>query len=431
MNSSAAALIHIPEAESKLSGELSAKSSVECPLANVTDIGSKRELKRIPRNSHNDYTSEIAAERRNFISSATGARLGHVGQFSFDPSLVRGNVENFIGVAQVPIGIAGPLRINGEQAQGEFYIPIATTEGAIVASYNRGMRMLSEAGGVTATVVEDCMQRAPAFMFADARQARSFGTWIDEHLGDIRREAESTTHFGKLLGITQFAVGPLRYLRFNYTTGDAAGQNMTGRATYAACEWIKKHCPGSPEYFLTGNIETDKKHSHMNMLYTRGKRVVAEAVIPRELMRRFLHVDIEDLLRCREVLMTGAFLAGSANNGAHSANALAALFIATGQDVAALAESHAAITYTQSLKNGDFYWSVTLPSLIVATCGGGTGLATQRECLEVLGCCGPGKAQKFAEICAAVVLAGETSLAAAMVHGDWVSSHEKLGRNRP
>ena len=388
--------------------------------------------RRLPRDMRNDYTHKIAAERRNFITRKTGAKLSNVEQYSFDPSVVQGNVENFIGVAQVPIGITGPLLVNGEHAKGEFYVPLATTEGAVVSSYNRGMRLLTEAGGVTVTVTDDSMQRAPVFLFHDAREAKKFGAWVEKNLEQIRRQAERTTRFGKLLNITQFAIGPLRYLRFSYATADAAGQNMAGKATYAACEWIRATYPGEPKYYLTGNIETDKKHSAMNSILTRGKRVVAEARIPRELMRRYLHIDTADLARAREIQMTGSFMAGSSNNGAHAANALTALFIATGQDVANVAECHAGITYSQYyLETGDFYWSITLPSLIVATCGGGTGLPTQRECLEMLGCHGAGKAAKFAEICAAVVLAGETSLAAAVMHGDWVSSHERLGRNRP
>jgi hydroxymethylglutaryl-CoA reductase (NADPH) len=386
---------------------------------------------RIPRDHENDYTEQSASVRRDFLKHHTGVELSHVAHYSVDPGALPGNIENFTGVAQVPLGVAGPLRIEGEHAQGDFYIPLATTEGTLVSSYNRGMRLLTESGGVKTTVVDDAMQRAPVFVFQDALQARDFGDWVTEHLESIRQQAEATTRVGKLRDLHQFAVGPLRYLRFNFTTGDAAGQNMVGKATYAACEWIKRNYAQKCEYFLSGNIDTDKKHSHMNMLFTRGKRAVAEAVIRRDLMRKYMHIDPLDLVRTRGVQMTGAFLAGSSNNGAHAANALAAMFIATGQDVANIAESHAAITYTRYLDNGDFYWSVTLPSLIVATYGGGTGLATQKQCLEMLGCYGHGKVRKLAEICAAVVLAGETSLAAAMLHGDWVTAHERLGRNRP
>jgi len=386
---------------------------------------------RIPRNPENDYTNESAAIRREFVAEHTGTQLSHVAQYSFDPAKLPGNIENFTGVAQVPLGIAGPLLINGEHAQGEFYVPLATTEGSLVSSYSRGMRLLTECGGVKTTVVDDAMQRAPAFMLSDALQAREFGAWVVENMDPIRLIAEATTRVGKLRNIDQFAVGPARYLRFNYTTGDAAGQNMTGKATYAACEWIKHNHPLHPKYFLTGNIDTDKKHSQMNVLLGRGKRVIAEAVLRGEILHQVMHITAADLASMSDINSAGAFLAGSSNNGAHSANGLAAMFIATGQDAANIAESHAAITFTRPLENGDFYWSITLPSLIVATIGGGTGLATQKECLEMLGCYGKGKALKFAEICAAVVLAGETSLASAILHGDWVTAHEKLGRNRP
>jgi hydroxymethylglutaryl-CoA reductase (NADPH) len=386
---------------------------------------------KIPRDPANDYTAEQAALRRDFARRRTGVALSHVAHFSLDPATVSGNTENFIGVAQVPIGLAGPLLIEGEHAKGRFYVPLATTEGTLVASYNRGMRLLTECGGVRTTIVEEYMQRTPAFILENALEARRFGEWVEERFAEIKAEAEKTTSAGKLVNIGQYAVGPLRYVRFNYTTGDAAGQNMTNKATLAACEWIMANYPGTARYLLSGNLDTDKKHSSANMILTRGKRVVAEAVIDRSILRGLMGVDTADLFHNRQVSQAGSFLAGSANNGAHAANGLTALFIATGQDVANIAESHAGIVYTQLLGNGDYYWSITLTSLIVATYGGGTGLATQRECLELMDCYGNGKAHKFAEICAATVLAGETSLTGAILNGDWVSSHDALGRNRP
>ncbi|HYF25243.1 MAG TPA: hydroxymethylglutaryl-CoA reductase [Baekduia sp.] len=385
---------------------------------------------RVPRDRDNDYTPESAAQRRDFLREQCGAQLDHVGSFSFDPGVLPGNVENFTGVAQVPIGVAGPLRINGEHAQGDFYVPLATTEGTLVASYNRGMRLLSACGGVKTTVVDDHMQRAPVFICQDALQAREFGAWVDAHHDDVRAAAEATTRSGRLTYIGHYQVGPLLYLRVNYTTGDAAGQNMTGKATLAACQWMKANFPGEVDFILSGAIDTDKKHSQINMLLTRGKRVVAEAVIKRDVLRELMGVDTQTMFDYRQIGMVGGFLAGSSYNGAHAANGLTAIFIATGQDVANVSESHAGITYSRLLPNGDYYWSVTLTSLIVATYGGGTGLATQRECLELLGCYGAGKVQKFAEICAATVLAGDTSLTAAILAGDWVESHDKLGRNR-
>ncbi|MBC7171975.1 MAG: hydroxymethylglutaryl-CoA reductase [Polyangiaceae bacterium] len=386
---------------------------------------------RPPRDRHNDYTREIAEKRREFAREKTGVALEHVGSYSFDPAMLPGNIEAFTGVAQVPIGLAGPLLICGEHAVGEFYVPLATTEGTLVASYNRGMVVLAECGGAKTTVVSHSMQRAPVFIFEDALCARAFGEWVEAQFEDIKAAAGATTKTGELQNIGQYAVGPLLYLRFNYTTGDAAGQNMTGKATYAACEWICKAYPGSTRYILSGGIDTDKKHSQINTLLTRGKRVIAEAVLRRDVLKTRLGVTPEQLLHYRNIGQVGSFMAGSAYNGAHAANGLAALFIATGQDVANVAESHAGVTYTRILENGDYYWSTTLPSLIVGSYGGGTGLATQKECLDLIGCYGAGKADKLAEICAAVVLAGDISLTGAILAGDWVSAHDKYGRNRP
>jgi hydroxymethylglutaryl-CoA reductase (NADPH) len=385
----------------------------------------------IPRQKENDYTREAAEARQAFLREHAGAALEHVSSYSFDPATVRGNVENFTGVAQVPIGIAGPLLVNGEHAQGEFYVPLATAEGTLVASYNRGMKLVREAGGVTTTVMDDAMQRAPAFLFENARGAREFGTWLGEHFAEIAAAAETTTRSGKLRDVEQYSASRILYTRFNYTTGDAAGQNLTGKATAAACAWIVANSPVPIErFFLESNFATDKKSSQVNMLRTRGKRVVAEATIPDALFREIMNSSTDLMYRARQVSNLGGFMSGVNNNGAHSANGITAMFIATGQDVANVAESSAAFVYAERRDNGDYYYSVTIPSLIVATYGGGTGLATQRECLELLDCYGAGKVRKLAEIVAATVLCGELSLGSAIVAEEWVDAHDLFGRNR-
>jgi hydroxymethylglutaryl-CoA reductase (NADPH) len=386
---------------------------------------------KIPRSPNDDYTTEAAGSRRDFLRERTGVALEHVAEGSFDPALAQGNIENFIGVAQVPLGVAGPLLVRGEHAQGEFYVPLATAEGTLVASYNRGMRLLREAGGVLTTVMDDAMQRAPAFLFESAREARDFAEWLDERFDELKEIAESTTSSGRLRNIEKYTASNIVFCRFNYTTGDAAGQNLTGKATAVACEWIRAKYPKLEHYFLESNFATDKKSSSVNMLHTRGKRVVAEATIPGDLIRDIMHADAELLWRARLVSNLGGFMSGANNNGAHSANGITATFIATGQDVANVAESSAAFNYGELRQNGDFYFSVTIPSLIVATYGGGTGLATQRECLELMGCYGKGKVLKFAEIIAATVLCGELSLGSAIVAEEWVQAHDLFGRNRP
>jgi hydroxymethylglutaryl-CoA reductase (NADPH) len=385
----------------------------------------------VPRDRENDYTREAADQRLQFARERTGASLEHVSSFSFDPAVLSGNVEQFIGVAQVPIGLAGPLRVNGEHAQGDFYVPLATAEGTLVASYNRGMRLLHEAGGVTTTILDDRMQRAPAFVFPSAREAREFGQWLREQFDQIRAAAEATTRTGRLQDIEQYSASRILFTRFNYTTGDAAGQNLTGKATQAACRWIVDNHPGIERYFLESNFATDKKSSQVNMLRTRGKRVVAEPTIPNDLVNRVMRSDTELMFRARQISNLGGFMSGVNNNGAHSANGITAMFIATGQDAANVAESSAAFVHAELHDNGDYYYSVTIPSLIVATYGGGTGLPTQRECLELLDCYGSGKVSKFAEIVAAAVLCGELSLGSAIVAEEWVAAHDLLGRNRP
>lgn len=385
----------------------------------------------IPRDKLNDYTAEMAARRRAMAKEATGVDLNHVGHYSVDPASAAGNIENFMGVAQVPIGIAGPILIHGEHAQGHFYAPLATTEGTLVASYNRGMKLVTAAGGVRVTVCDDAMNRAPIFIFGNALLARNFGDWVRQNFTGIKAAAEATSSVAILRDIEQYPVSRFLYLRFNYTTGDAAGQNMVTKATHAACAWMKDNYEPGFEHYLEANMATDKKSSRINMLHARGKRVTAEVTIPNTLLEEMMGASAAPMYRRRMMSTLGALMCGAHNNGAHSANAIAAMFIATGQDVGNVAESSAAFNFAELTPEGDYYISLTIPSLIVATYGGGTGLATQRECLEMMDCYGKGKVYKLAEIVAAVALAGELSLASAVVSDTWVSSHERYGRNRP
>ncbi len=399
---------------------------------NVKDAIREHKEKRIavPYDKEDNYSDEIIAARRSFVTSFSEARPEHLFRQSFDPRLTEGNIENFIGVAQVPIGLAGPITVNGEYAQGDFIIPLATTEGTLVASYNRGMKVLNLSGGVTATVSDDRMQRAPVFVFDSAREARDFRAWVNANMDDIRRVAEATSSVAKLLDIDMFLANKFAYLRFNFATGDAAGQNMVGRATFAACSWMLDQIDNVRSFYLESNLATDKKHSQINIMRTRGKRVTAEAVIPHDVLVQHMRVEPRSLHYHAQVSNVGAFISGANNNGAHSPNGITAMFIATGQDVANVAESCSGIIYTELTPSEDLYISLTIPSLIVATYGGGVGLPTQRECLEMLGCVGRDKVRKLAEIIGAVALAGEISLASAISSLDWVSSHEKYGRNR-
>ncbi|MGM0586974.1 MAG: hydroxymethylglutaryl-CoA reductase [Bacteroidota bacterium] len=423
--------IHLSEGKHKIGlsfetdhyGEL--KFSVEDSISKE-----KKDRLKIPYDPEDNYSEQIIKKRQDFIEEYSGVKLQHIPQYSFDPAITKGNLENFVGVAQVPLGFAGPIHVNGEYAKGKFLVPLATSEGTLVASYNRGIKAVNLSGGVKVTVLDDSMQRAPVFVFEDARECKAFRTWIQDNIDDIREQAEATSSVAKLQYIDSFMANKFVYLRFNFSTGDAAGQNMVGRATFAACSWILDHYPGVKKFYLESNFATDKKASHVNIMRTRGKRVTAEAILKRDVLIQHLRTEPESLHYHQGVSTIGAFFSGANNNGAHSPNAIAAMYIATGQDEANVAESSAGILYTELQEDGNLYVSLTIPSLIVATYGGGTSLPTQRECLEVMGCYGKGKVNKFAEIVAGVALAGELSLGAAISSLDWVSSHEKYGRNR-
>lgn len=386
----------------------------------------------IPREKDDDYSEKAIKGRQKFVEDFTGVQLKHIPSYSFDAHSTQGNCEHFIGVAQIPLGIAGPIHINGEYANGDFLIPLATSEGTLVASYNRGIKVVNLCGGVKCTVQRDAMQRAPVFEFEDARAARDFVDWVKAHFKQIATEAESTSSIARLQYIDPYLSNKFAYLRFNYSTGDAAGQNMVGRATFAACSWILETYQENAikHFYLESNFATDKKASQVNIMRTRGKRVTAEITFKREVLVQHMRVEPEALAHHYGIANIGSIMSGANNNGLHSANAITAMFIATGQDVANVAESSAGLVYTELTKEGDLYFSITIPSLIIATYGGGVGLATPQEALKMLGCAGRDRVNKLAEIIAGVVLAGEISLASAISSSDWVSSHEQYGRNR-
>lgn len=384
---------------------------------------------KIPRIHGDDYSRDAVNKRLDFVNSFSGTDPQNIAQRIEDTTVYQGNIEHLTGFAKVPLGIAGPIRINGEYAQGDFLIPLATTEGTLVASYNKGIKLVNEAGGVNCRVIKDSMQRAPVFIFDTLVKAVDFGKWINTVIPDLKKQAEQGSNYLKYENLEVYQAGNNVFLRFNFFTGDAAGQNMVNKATFQVCQWILEAYDGIEHFFLESNMASDKKHSFINSLNSRGKKVIAEATFSEELLVKNFGVDAHQLQRHLDVANLGGMMSGVNNNGAHTANALAAMFVAMGQDVANLAESTAGILHTEVKADGSLYGTITLPSLIVGTVGGGTGLPTQRDCLEMIGCFGSGKAKKLAEIMAGVVLAGEISLGAAMSSLDWVAAHEDLGRN--
>ena len=340
------------------------------------------------------------------------------------------NIENCIGTVKVPVGLAGPLRIRGMFASGDYYIPLATTEAALVASYARGCRAITEAGGCVSLLLHEGMCRTPGFALRSLTEAGLFAIWCIEQSEALRAAARSTTQHGELIDIGMAVEGNHVYLILDYTTGDASGQNMVTIATQAVCDYIMKHATVRPEScFVEANLSGDKKATAQSFMTVRGKKVSAEVTLPAALVQSRLHTTPKELERYWKMSAIGAIQSGSIGVQGHFANALAALYIACGQDPACVAESAVGVTRFDVNENGDLYTSVTLPGIVVGTVGGGTALHSQRACLEIMGLAGEGKAQALAEVCGALALAGELSITAALCSGEFTNAHQRLARN--
>lgn len=339
------------------------------------------------------------------------------------------NIEHFIGTVKVPVGISGPLRVNGLFAEGDYLVPLATTEAALVASYNRGSKLISACGGASAMLLNEGVTRTPGFAFENLAQAGQFVAWIVTQYDHFKALAESTTSHGKLTDISCNIEGNHVYLVFEFLTGDASGQNMVTIATNAVFEYIMEHTPVKPDHaFLDGNLSGDKKANTQTLRSVRGKKVTAEVNIPAELVEKYLHTTPEKMVQFGQMTTVGGALSGTIGINAHYANALAALYIACGQDAACVAESAIGMTRMELNKEGGLYASVTLPNLMLGTVGGGTGLPSQKACLDLLGLHGNGNSQALAEVCAALCLAGELSIVGAFCAGHFSRAHHKLAR---
>jgi hydroxymethylglutaryl-CoA reductase (NADPH) len=346
-----------------------------------------------------------------------------------DPETLRGNVEQFIGMAQVPVGLAGPIRINGVHAHGDYLIPLATTEGALVASYHRGARLVSRAGGISCLLTAEQVQRAPGFLFDHLADAAHFAAWVTGEFPRLKQVAATRTRHGELLDLHVQVESRNVYLILSFYTGDAAGQNMVTFCADAICSDLLARSPVKPRvWFLESNMSGDKKATVLSFQQTRGRRVMAEVTLPRELVERGLHTTAARMSEYWRLSFIAGVQSGSIGVSGHVANGLAALFIATGQDAACVSEASVGLTHMEATPEGDLYCGVDLPNLIVGTVGGGTRTPTARECLRIMRCEGDGKAAKFAEIVAGTLLAGEISIIAAISAGQFARSHERLGR---
>lgn len=381
---------------------------------------------RVQNSSRTDHASVM--QRWNLINKPDAAAI-LTGQATSQLSSYDRHIENLLGEIRVPIGLAGPLRVNGLFAKGDFYIPMATTEAALVASYNRGCQAVSRAGGASSIILAEGVSRSPGFVFARAADAGQFAIWVMEQQQQLVDVAATTTRHGRLEDISFTVEGNHLYLHLHYFTGDAAGQNMVTLATQAVCDYVVQAAPIKPlRHFVEANMSGDKKASMLSFMGVRGKKVCAEIVLAPEIVTSVLRTSPGNMAEYALLSAFGGVMSGTIGVQGHYANGLAALFLATGQDVACISEASVGVTRMNVSENGGLYASVTLPNLIVGTVGGGTNLPSQAACLDIMNLRGNGKAGAFAEVCAALCLAGELSIIAALSAGHFANAHGKLAR---
>lgn len=384
----------------------------------------------IPRYAGREGSAEALAERRAWISARTGVSLEHLAGGTLDAASLVGNIENPIGVAQVPIGLAGPLLVLGEHLREVVYVPLATTEGALVRSYERGMMAVTRAGGVVARVTRDENEITPSFACADLPAAVELAAWLGGIPAELQAAAQATTNHGRLVAIEPRVVGRQVLATLRYSTGDASGMNMVARASDALCHEVVA-AGRALSYHIFSAASAEKRAAGSLLAGGKGKTAHAAARFTGAQVKAMFGVSSDQMLEVARRTSVGHFVAGALGFNAHLANGLAALFIACGQDVANVANAAVGVSGMEPDGEDGLYASVYLPSLTVGTVGGGTGLGTARECLQLLGCAGEGKALRFAEIIAATLLAGELSFTAAIANGEMASAHERYGRNRP
>jgi len=399
-------------------------------------LNAKTELPKVNRlRPHQKASASSVAKIWDHIITHSPADIDDKNELADPQSLERSetytaNIENYIGTVKIPLGVVGPIRIHGTHASGDYFAPLATTEAALVASYARGAELTNAVGGIHTALLSDGVMRGPAFIFNNILESGKFVQWVAENAQSLKETAQSTTQHGKLVSIDPFIDSDTVFLLCRYETGDASGQNMVTVATQAMCEYICDTCPIRPvHWFIEANFSGDKKATFLGLHAGRGRKVTASVEIPHKFIKRYLHTDTKTLLKYCRTANLGAMLSGQFGVQAHYANALAAFYIATGQDAACVSESAVGFTRIEPCEAGIFA-SVTLPNILVGTIGGGTGLPSQAASLSITGLQGQGQAKALAELVAALCLCGELSILGAISAGHFTRAHKKLARDR-
>ncbi|MBA0726816.1 hypothetical protein Golax_002616 [Gossypium laxum] len=378
-----------------------------------------------------------ASIRREALGRITGKSLSGLPLDGFDYESILGQCcEMPIGYVQIPVGIAGPLLLNGK----EYSVPMATTEGCLVASTNRGCKAIHLSGGASSVLLKDGMTRAPVVRFGTAKRAVDLKFYLEdpENFETLAVVFNRSSRFARLQGIKCVIAGKNLYLRFTCSTGDAMGMNMVSKGVQNVLDFLQTDFPDMDVIGISGNLCSDKKPAAVNWIEGRGKSVVCEAIIKGDVVRKVLKTSVESLVELNMLKnLTGSAMAGALGGfNAHASNIVSAVYIATGQDPAQNIESSHCITMMEAVNEGnDLHISVTMPSIEVGTVGGGTQLASQSACLNLLGVKGasqesPGaNSRRLATIVAGAVLAGELSLMSALAAGQLVKSHMKYNRS--
>lgn len=376
---------------------------------------------------------EAAGLRRGYIEKHTGEALEALAPLPFGAEAVRGkNIENLIGSVSLPLGVAGPLTVKGTAANGSFYVPLATTEGALVASINRGCKLLSQAGGVRVTLEDHGMTRAPLFEAKDLAEAKHLRQWAETHEKDLAQTAEATSQHLKWLGMEAYQAGRFVWLRLRFDTQEAMGMNMATIAAQAVSDHICQQV-NVRLLALSGNLCVDKKPSYQNIIAGRGYNVQAEVRLPSQLIEATLKTTPERLAHVATAKnWYGGGLSGSVGANAHAANVVAAVFLATGQDAAHIVDASTCFTICEA-EDDVLYMSVSLPNVVLGSVGGGTGLVQQQAARRLMikplaGKASTMESQSLAEVLAGAVLAGELSLLGALAANTLAQAHAKLGR---
>jgi hydroxymethylglutaryl-CoA reductase (NADPH) len=377
------------------------------------------------------YSNEARLKRIEFLQKYSKCELDNIKESTLNSEDLKGINGNNIGCVEVPVGIAGPLVFNGDRVKGVHFAPLGTCDGALIESVTRGSLTISRSSGVTAHAFEQRMMRVPVFKLQTMNDALRFSKWIDENKNEIINIAQSASSHAVLKSITPRITGKLIHVEFLYTTGDAAGQNISTVCTSVACQWIRNNIADLNfniiSFQLEGNISSDKKVSYNSFINGRGIRVVAEAVLKNDVLQSVMNVSANDLFSGYLKGANGSIEAGMIGYNINVANVITAMFVATGQDIACAHESSTANLYMEK-ENDDLYVSLTIPSLIIGSIGGGTRLPKQNELLKMLDCYGNSKVFRLAEIIAGFSLALDISTLSAMVSDVFASAHERLAR---